>query len=96
MLTTSATIRSARRLVRDARTEAGQLLTEVILQVFRLRGRLVVAGDSLVADTGQTSARWQILGSTFYRSVTVAEVARRTGRRRQSIQDWPTGSSTTV
>ena len=69
------------------RTDTGQLLTEVILQIFRLRGRLLVGGDALVAHTGQTSARWQLLGSVSHGPMTVADIARRTGRRRQSVQE---------
>ena len=38
-------------------------LTELILETFRLNGRLLAAGDALVRDLGLTSARWQILGA---------------------------------
>lgn len=45
------------------RTQAAQLLTEIILAVFRTNGRLLSNGDALVAPLGLTSARWQVLGA---------------------------------
>ncbi|MEM7211572.1 MAG: MarR family transcriptional regulator, partial [Pseudomonadota bacterium] len=44
-------------------TEAGEAVTALILDVFRLNGRLLLAGDRLVSELGLTSARWQILGA---------------------------------
>ena len=38
-------------------------LTQLILEVFRVNGGLLSAGDRLVADLGLTSARWQVLGA---------------------------------
>lgn len=69
-------------------TEAGQALTALILDVFRLNGRLLVAGDRLVADLGLTSARWQVLGAIAYaeRPESVAWHARTMGHHRQGIQ----------
>lgn len=40
-----------------------QLVTELILAVFRLNGALLQWGDSLVEPLGLTSARWQMLGA---------------------------------
>ena len=37
-------------------------LTELILEVFRLNGHLLAAGDALVRDLELTSARWQVIG----------------------------------
>lgn len=45
------------------RTRAAELLTELILAVFRTGGRLLSNGDALVAPLGLTSARWQVLGA---------------------------------
>ena len=41
----------------------GEALTDLVLAVFRLNGRLLTAGDRLVSDLGLTSARWQVLGA---------------------------------
>lgn len=69
-------------------TETGAAVTELILDVFRLNGRLQIAGDRLVADLGLTSARWQILGAIAYaeKPETVAWHARNMGVHRQGVQ----------
>lgn len=69
-------------------TEEGEAVTEFILDVFRLNGRLLAAGDRLVAELGLTSARWQILGAIAYaeRPEPVAWHARTMGLHRQGIQ----------
>lgn len=63
-------------------------VTELILEVFRLNGRLLAAGDALVADVGLTSARWQVLGAIALSPVPlpVAHVARNMGLTRQAVQ----------
>lgn len=69
-------------------TEAGEALTALILDVFRLNGRLLQTGDRLVAELGLTSARWQILGAIAYadRPESVAWHARTLGVHRQGVQ----------
>jgi len=63
-------------------------LTELILEVFRVNGRLIAAGDELVAPLGLTSARWQVLGAIALAAepTTVAGLARSMGLTRQSVQ----------
>ena len=69
-------------------TEAGEAVTELILEVFKLNGRLLVAGDRLVAELGLTSARWQVLGAIAYseRPEPVSWHARTMGVHRQGVQ----------
>ncbi len=69
-------------------TEAGEAVTALILDVFRLNGRLQLAGDRLVSELGLTSARWQILGAIAYaeRPESVAWHARTMGVHRQGVQ----------
>ncbi len=69
-------------------TEAGQAFTDVILEVFRVNGLLMDAGDRLTAPLGLTSARWKVLGAIGLegRPLTVAMIARRMGLARQSVQ----------
>jgi hypothetical protein len=38
---------------------AGSALTDLVLEVFRLNGRLLAAGERMTRPSGQTSARWQ-------------------------------------
>lgn len=67
---------------------AARALTAVILETFRLNGRLLAAGDALVADIGLTSARWQVLGAVALarEPQPVAQIARRMGLTRQAVQ----------
>lgn len=69
-------------------TASGEALTTFILDVFRLNGRLLVAGDRLVSELGLTSARWQVLGAISYaqQPESVARLARNMGVHRQGIQ----------
>lgn len=64
------------------------VLTDLILETFRLNGRLLAAGDALVADVGLTSARWQVLGAMALSPVPlpVAHIARNMGLTRQAVQ----------
>jgi DNA-binding MarR family transcriptional regulator len=70
------------------RTPAGDAVTDLILDLFRLSSRLLAAGDRLVAGLGLTSARWQILGSVVaaVRPQPVAWLARDLGANRQNVQ----------
>jgi DNA-binding MarR family transcriptional regulator len=71
-----------------AHTAAGAAATELIVEIFRLNGRLLEAGDSLVRDVGLTSARWQALGAIAASAVplSVSHVARNMGLTRQAVQ----------
>ncbi|WP_300037103.1 MarR family transcriptional regulator [uncultured Roseobacter sp.] len=72
----------------EKRTREGEAVTALILEVFRLNGRLLLAGDRLVSDLGLTSARWQILGAIAYaeQPESVAWHARSLGVHRQGVQ----------
>jgi DNA-binding MarR family transcriptional regulator len=68
--------------------EAARLATELILETFRLNGRLLAAGDRLVADLGLTSARWQVLGAVAMAEPPgpIAHLARGMGLTRQNVR----------
>src|SRR5215831_10107119 len=70
------------------RTPAGEALTDLILDLFRLSSLLLTAGDRLVTRLGLTSARWQVLGTIVAagRSQPVAWLARDMGANRQNVQ----------
>lgn len=63
-------------------------MTDLILEVFRLNGELIAAGDALVADLGLTSARWQVLGAIAIQQTPapVVRLAESMGLARQSVQ----------
>lgn len=71
-----------------ALTSKAQALNELIDELFQLNGRLLAAGDALSATHGLTAARWQVLASLQLekRPLTVAQIARRMGLQRQSVQ----------
>jgi DNA-binding MarR family transcriptional regulator len=66
----------------------GATLTALVLEIFRLNGRLLSAGDKLAADLGLTSARWQVLGAIQFADgpQTVSWLARSMGLTRQAVQ----------
>ena len=70
------------------RSPAGDALTDMVLDLFRLNSLLLTTGDRLVAGLGLTSARWQILGAmvTAERPQPVAWLARDMGANRQNVQ----------
>ncbi len=75
-------------MISNGHTQVGQSLTSLILAVFRLNGRLLIAGDRLVAGLDLTSARWQVLGAIALaeRPQPVAWLARDMGLNRQGVQ----------
>ncbi len=70
----------------DARRH--EAATTLVIEVFRLNGELLAAGDALVADLGLSSARWQVLGGIALSPVPlpVAHLARNMGLTRQGVQ----------
>ena len=68
------------------RTAAGAAVTGLILETFRLNGRLLSAGDALCRDLGLTSARWQVMGAIDAAPLPVAHIARTMGLTRQAVQ----------
>ncbi|EIJ44237.1 transcriptional regulator [Beggiatoa alba B18LD] len=67
----------------------GKVLTDTILEIFRVNGELLTTGDALVAELGINSARWQVLGAMAYalpHAVTVPQIASVMGVTRQGVQ----------
>jgi hypothetical protein len=64
----------------------GHVFTDLVLETFRLNGRLLAYGDRLVKPINLTSSRWQVLGSLPRNRATVSEIARYMGLQRQSVQ----------
>jgi DNA-binding MarR family transcriptional regulator len=63
-------------------------LTDLVLEIFRLNGRIIASGDALVAGIGLTSARWQVLGAIALQAgpAPVVRIADAMGLTRQSVQ----------
>ena len=75
-------------IVVEQKDRLRRALTGLVIEVFRLNGDLLAAGDALVGDLGLTSARWQVLGAIALSPVPlpVAHVARNMGLTRQAVQ----------
>lgn len=69
-----------------AHTPAALAFSDLVVQVFRLNGLLLDAGDALGAAAGQTASRWQVLGCIDGPGMPVSAVARTMGLTRQSVQ----------
>jgi DNA-binding MarR family transcriptional regulator len=67
-------------------TEAGNVLTEVVLTTFRLNARLMEVAQEFAVEGGLTAAWWQVLGGVLDRPRSVAEIGRRMGMTRQGVQ----------
>ena len=70
----------------EVRTPTAEALTQLILEVFRVNGELLAAGNRITKPSGQTSARWQVLGALRNGPLSVAAIARDIGLARQSVQ----------
>lgn len=64
------------------------ILTDIMLAVFRVNGRLLEKGDQMVAPLNLTSARWQVLGAVSLSDTPLSapQVAEAMGITRQGAQ----------
>lgn len=78
----------SKRMQKTEHSLSGAAMTEMILETFRLNGRLLACGDKLVEGLGITSARWQVLGAIHFAESPqpVASLARSMGLTRQGVQ----------
>ncbi len=70
------------------RTPAGEILTTLTMELFRVGSLILNAGDRLAAHLGLTGTRWQILGAIVRAGPpqSVAGIARNLGTNRQNVQ----------
>lgn len=75
-------------LITYSASQANKATNDLIVEVFRLNGLLVMTADKLVSKFGLTGARWQVLGAIVLSGTpeTVARLARNMGLARQSVQ----------
>ena len=69
-------------------TTKAAILTDIMLAVFRVNGRLLEKGDLMVAPLNLTSARWQVLGAVALSDnpLSAPQVAEAMGITRQGAQ----------
>jgi len=72
----------------DELPKGAAVLTQIMLTVFRVHGRLLERGDQLVKPLQLTSARWQVLGAVAQagKPLAVPEIAETMGMSRQGAQ----------
>lgn len=66
-------------------TPPAALLTQLIVESFKLNGHFLALGDELTKDIGLTSALWQVLHAIDPNPLPVAQIARIVGVTRQSV-----------
>lgn len=59
---------------------------DVLLGLFQLHGHVLEAADVMSSSSGLTGARWQVMKVAARQSLTVSQIARRLGLKRQSVQ----------
>lgn len=67
-------------------TSDQELLSSTAKTVFHLNGQLLTIGEALARPVGLTAAWWQVLAAVLDEPLSVADVARRVGVTRQSVQ----------
>ena len=74
------------RRANQARSPAGDALTELVIRTFRLNGLFLAVAEEMARPAGLTAARWQVLGAVLREPLTVSDAARAMGLTRQSVQ----------
>ncbi len=74
------------RRLAGGRTPEAEVLTELFIEVFRLRGALERRGNEMTRGLGQTCSRWQVLRAVHERPGAIPQIARRLGLTRQAVQ----------
>jgi len=65
---------------------ADDAFQDVLLGIFQLHGRVLEAADAMSGGFGLTGARWQVMKVAARQAMTVSQIARRLGLKRQSVQ----------
>ena len=81
-----ASAQPSRTGAKEGHTPSGAAYTLLVLELFRLHGRTLAAGERLTSEFDLTAARWQVLGAIKDNPLTVAQIARNMGLQRQSVQ----------
>jgi DNA-binding MarR family transcriptional regulator len=63
-----------------------ELMSGVAKTVFRLNGQFLALAEDLAQPVGLTAAWWQVLGAVLSEPLSVADIARKVGITRQSVQ----------
>jgi DNA-binding MarR family transcriptional regulator len=69
-----------------AERSADDAFQDVLLALFQLHGHVLEAADVMSGGFGLTGARWQVMKVAARQALTVSQIARRLGLKRQSVQ----------
>lgn len=72
--------------MKDPRSPAARRFALLVADVYELAGELEGRGEAVAKSVGQTGARWKVLSAASVGGQTVAQLARRLGLSRQSVQ----------
>jgi DNA-binding MarR family transcriptional regulator len=81
-----ADVETQGRRLASGRTPEAEILTELFIEVFRLRAALERRGNEMTRGFGQTCSRWQVLRVVHERPSAIPQIARRLGLTRQAVQ----------
>lgn len=70
----------------DPRSPTAHRFAQLVADVYELAGELERAGEALARSVAQSGARWKVLSAASAGGQTVAQLARRLGLARQSVQ----------
>lgn len=70
----------------DPRSPDAQRFAWLVADVYELAGELERAGEVVARSVAQSGARWKVLSAASVEGQTVAQLARRLGLARQSVQ----------
>jgi DNA-binding MarR family transcriptional regulator len=79
-------VRSSRKPARRANAARVAAFQHLVGEVFRLNGQLLTTAEGLAVDVGVSPAGWQTVAVLRDGPLTVSDIARRLGLRRQSAQ----------
>ena len=66
--------------------QLSEAFAPLTVEIFRINGALLAAGNRLSRDLRLTSARWQVLGALQNGPLTIPQIARSDGSTRQSVR----------
>jgi DNA-binding MarR family transcriptional regulator len=75
-------------IMKTQQSPEAALLTDIMLAIFRVNGRLLEKGDQLVRPINLTSSRWQVLGAVALarKPLSAPQIAEAMGITRQGVQ----------
>jgi len=71
----------------DSKSSFARVFQQLVNEIFRLNGQLLAIGNQLSKDMEVSTARWQVLATIRSETMTVSDISRSLGLKRQSVQE---------